>query len=202
MSRPLTIQSIRAITLAGLAVLALWYALLGGGGIVVGPIELADDPVGWLVALASLVADIALLIVIRRVRRARRVAARSEPLTPDDRMWSAHLAWLDGCAARGARKRGGKASQVLRRDVPIITIRPHEHLGDKRNGLISEHAPGRDGTFGDRQWEAQVTSTAAVLGSVVLPSTSTAADGFSALLGLAFIAIAAVFFVVLRRRTI
>jgi LPXTG-motif cell wall-anchored protein len=47
-----------------------------------------------------------------------------------------------------------------------------------------------------------VTSTAAVIGSVVLPSTSTAADGFSALLVLAFIAIAAVFFVVVRRRTI
>jgi hypothetical protein len=110
MSRPLTIQSIRAITLAGLAVLALWYALLGGGGTVVGPIEVADNPVGWLVGLASLVADIVLLIVIRGVRRARRVATRSEPLTPDDRMWSAHIAWLDECAVRRARERGAKAS--------------------------------------------------------------------------------------------
>ncbi len=53
----------------------------------------------------------------------------------------------------------------------------------------------------DRQWEAQVISTAAVLGGAVLPSTSTAADGFSAILGLGFLAVAAVFFFVLRRRT-
>jgi LPXTG-motif cell wall-anchored protein len=45
-------------------------------------------------------------------------------------------------------------------------------------------------------------STAAVLGGAVLPSTSTAADGFSALLGLGLLAVALVFFFVLRRRTI
>jgi hypothetical protein len=110
MSRPLTIQSIRAITLAGLAVLALWYALFGGGGIVAGPIDFSENPVGWLIALASLVADIALLVVIRRVRRARGVAVKPEPLTPDDRMWSAHVAWLEECAVRRARERGAKAS--------------------------------------------------------------------------------------------
>ena len=47
-----------------------------------------------------------------------------------------------------------------------------------------------------------MTSTVAVVGGAVLPSTSTAADGFSALLGLGLLAVAAVFFIVLRRRTI
>jgi LPXTG-motif cell wall-anchored protein len=47
-----------------------------------------------------------------------------------------------------------------------------------------------------------MTSTVAALGGAVLPSTSTAADGFSALLGLGLIAVAAVFFFVLRRRKI
>jgi hypothetical protein len=108
MSRPMTNLSIRTIALSGLAVLAVWYALLGGGGIVVGPIDFSENPIGWLVALASLVADIALLGAIRRVRRARSIAVRSEPLTPDDRMWSAHLAWLD--EVRRERKRGAKAS--------------------------------------------------------------------------------------------
>ena len=46
-----------------------------------------------------------------------------------------------------------------------------------------------------------MTSTAAVLGTAVLPSTSTAADGFGALLGLGLLAVAVVFFFVLRRRT-
>jgi LPXTG-motif cell wall-anchored protein len=46
-----------------------------------------------------------------------------------------------------------------------------------------------------------MTSTSAVLGAV-LPSTSTAADGFTALLGLGLLAVAAVFiFFSLRRRT-
>jgi drug/metabolite transporter (DMT)-like permease len=106
----MTNLSIRTIALSCLALLAVWYALLGGGGIVVGPIDFSENPVGWLVGLASLVADIALLAVIRRVRRARSFAVRSEPLTPDDRMWSAHLAWLDACAVRRERKRGAKAS--------------------------------------------------------------------------------------------
>jgi hypothetical protein len=106
----MTNLSIRTIALSGLALLAVWYALLGGGGIVVGPIDFSENPVGWLVALASLAADIALLVVIRSVRRARSIAIRSEPLTPDDRMWSAHLAWLDECAVRRERKRGAKAS--------------------------------------------------------------------------------------------
>ncbi len=56
--------------------------------------------------------------------------------------------------------------------------------------------------FGDKRWEAQMPSTAAVLGGAVLPSTSTAADGFSAILGLGLLAVAIVFFFVLRRRTI
>ena len=106
----MTNLSIRTIALSGLALLAVWYALLGGGGIVVGPIDFTENPAGWLIALASLVADIALLGVIRRVRRARSIAVRSEPLTPDDRMWSAHLAWLDQCAVRQARERKAKAS--------------------------------------------------------------------------------------------
>jgi hypothetical protein len=106
----MTNLSIRTIALSGLALLAVWYALLGGGGIVVGPIDFSENPVGWVIALASLVADIALLGVIRRVRRARSIAVRSEPLTPDDRMWSAHLAWLDECAVRRPHERKAKAS--------------------------------------------------------------------------------------------
>src|SRR5438093_261952 len=98
MSRPITSLWIRTIALCGLATLAVWYALLGGGRISTGPIDLAGNPVGWLVGLASLAADIALFVVIRRVRHARSIAAPPEPLTPDDRMWSAHLAWLDECA--------------------------------------------------------------------------------------------------------
>jgi hypothetical protein len=110
MYRPLTNLSIRTITLCGLAVLALWYGLRSGGGIVTGPVDFSENPAGWLVAVASLVADIALLVAIRGVRRSRARATRPEPLTPDDRMWSAHLAWLDECAVRRARKRAAKAS--------------------------------------------------------------------------------------------
>ena len=125
MSRPVTNASMRTITLSGLALLALWYALLGGAAlvaeiipalatygpppVVVGPIDVAENPVGWLIALVGLVADIALLVAIRQIRRRRRLAARADPLTPDDRMWSAHLAWLDECAAR-AHRRAAKAS--------------------------------------------------------------------------------------------
>lgn len=109
-SRPITNLSIRTVTLSGLALLAIWYALFGGGRIVAGPVDFSENPVGWLIGLVSLVADIALLAVIREVRRARSIAVQPEPLTPDDRMWSAHLAWLDECAARRARKRGAKAS--------------------------------------------------------------------------------------------
>ena len=105
----MTNLSIRTIALSGLALLAVWYAF-GGGGIVVGPIDFSENPVGWVIALASLVADVTLLGVIRRVRRARSIAVRSEPLTPDDRMWSAHLAWLEECAVRRAHERKAKAS--------------------------------------------------------------------------------------------
>jgi drug/metabolite transporter (DMT)-like permease len=110
MSLPMTNLSIRTITLSGFAMLAVWYALFGGGNIVAGPIDFSENPLGWMVALASLVADIALLVVIRRVRRARSIAVQREPLTPDDRMWSAHMAWLDECAVRRARERRAKAS--------------------------------------------------------------------------------------------
>jgi hypothetical protein len=110
MSRPMTNLSIRTVTLSGLALLAVWYGLFGGGGIVVGAIDFSENPVGWLIALASLIADIALLVVIRRVRRARSISDDLEPLTPDDRMWSAHMAWLEECAVRRARARGAKAS--------------------------------------------------------------------------------------------
>ena len=126
MSRQLTNLSIRTLTLSGLALLAVWYAMLGGAGIlgsaipaigtygppavVSGPVDFSENPVGWLVAFASVVADIALLVAIREIRRTRRTATRREPLTPDDRMWSAHLAWLDECAARGAHTRAAKAS--------------------------------------------------------------------------------------------
>jgi hypothetical protein len=104
----------------------LWYALLGGGAalseavpgiagygppsIVAGPIGFAENPVGWLIALTSLVADLALLVAVREIRRTRTVADPPGPLTPDDRMWSAHLAWLDECALRRAHERGRKAS--------------------------------------------------------------------------------------------
>src|SRR5712692_6479901 len=126
MSRQLTNVSISTITLSGLALLAVWYAMLGGAGmlgnaipaigtygppaVVSGPVDFSENPVGWLVAFASVVTDIALLIAIREIRRTRRTAARREPLTPDDRMWSAHLAWLDECAARRAHARAAKAS--------------------------------------------------------------------------------------------
>jgi hypothetical protein len=122
----MTNLSIRAIALSGLAVLALWYALLGGGAAIgeaipaiagygpppvfVGPIGFAENPVGWLIALGSLVADIALLVAVREIRRTRRIADPPDPLTPDDRMWSAHLAWLNECAARRAHERGARAS--------------------------------------------------------------------------------------------
>jgi hypothetical protein len=118
--------SIRAIALSALAVLAVWYAVLGGGAalrevipdiagygpppVLAGPISFAENPVGWLIALGSLVADIALVMSLLQIRRARRIAVRSEPLTPDDRMWAAHLAWLDECAVRVAHERGAKAS--------------------------------------------------------------------------------------------
>ena len=122
----MTNLSIRTIALFGLAVLAVWYALLGGGAalgeaipaiagygpppVVASPIGFTENPVGWLIALASLVADIALLVAVREIRRARRLADPPDPLTPDDRMWSAHVAWLDECAARRRRERGAKAS--------------------------------------------------------------------------------------------
>jgi nitrate/nitrite transporter NarK len=118
--------SIRTITLTGVALLVVWYALLGGGAtlgeaipavarygppvIVAGPVGLAWDPAGWLVALAILVADVALLVAVRRVRRSRKAATRPRPLTPDDRMWAAHLAWLDECAVRRARERTARAA--------------------------------------------------------------------------------------------
>jgi hypothetical protein len=118
-----TNQSIRTIALTGLALLVVWYALLGGGGIAAGPIDLAENPSGWLVAFAGLVADIALLVVIRGVRRSRERGARLVPLTPDDRMWSAHLAWLHDCAVRRARE-----TTVPRNvSVPIITTNRREH---------------------------------------------------------------------------
>jgi len=126
MLRPLTNLSLRTIMLSGLALVAVWYAMLGGAGVlgnaipaigtygppavVAGPVDFTENPVGWLVAFASVVADLALLFAIREIRRTRRVAARREPLTPDDRMWSAHLAWLDECAARRAHTRAAKAS--------------------------------------------------------------------------------------------
>jgi hypothetical protein len=119
-------MSIRTASLFALAVFAVWYALLGGAAllrdampevarygppaIVSAPLDSDLDPAGWLVGLMSLVTGIALLVAVRRVRRARREAARPRPLTPDDRMWSAHLAWLDECAVRRERKRGAKAS--------------------------------------------------------------------------------------------
>ena len=106
----MTSLSIRTTALCGLAMLAIWYAFVGGGLISTGTIDLAENPVGWLVGLASLAADLALLVVVRRVRRARSIEVPPEPLTPDDRMWSAHLAWLEECAVRRARKRGAKAS--------------------------------------------------------------------------------------------
>ena len=126
MSRPLTSLSIRTITLSGLALLAVWYAMLGGAGmvgnaipaigtygpsaVVSGPVDFSENPVGWLVAFASVVADLALLVAIREIRRTRRTGALRAPLTPDDRMWSAHLAWLDECAARRAHTPAAKAS--------------------------------------------------------------------------------------------
>ena len=122
----MTNLSIRAIGLSGLAVLAVWYALLGGGAalgeaipavarygpppVLAGPIGFAENPVGWLIALASLVADVALLVAVREIRRTRRLADPPDPLTPDDRMWSAHVAWLEECALRRAHERGTKAS--------------------------------------------------------------------------------------------
>ncbi len=126
MSSRVTNQSIRTFALASFALLAVWYALLGGGAtlgeaipavarygppaIVAGPVDFAQDPAGWLVALGSVVTGIALLVAIRGVRRTRTSAARPRPLTPDDRMWAAHLAWLNECAARQARERGAKAA--------------------------------------------------------------------------------------------
>jgi hypothetical protein len=126
MFRAMTSLSIRTITVAGLAVLALWYALLGGGAMLVetipaiarygppmiaaGPIDLFGDPVRSLVALVILVTDVALLVVVRRARLRRTRSARPDPLTPDDRMWAAHTAWLDECAARRAHKGAAKAS--------------------------------------------------------------------------------------------
>ena len=110
MSRAMTTMSIRTIAFCGVALLAVWYALLGGGRISAEPIDVAENPVGWLVGLGSLAADLGLLLVVRRVRRARRILPRREPLTPDDRMWSAHLAWLDECAVRARHERAAKAS--------------------------------------------------------------------------------------------
>ena len=126
MSRPPTNLSIRTITLSGLAVLALWYALLGGASalgeaipavaryappaVVASPIGLAQDPAGWIIALATLVAEVALLVAVREARRTMTGPARPDPLTPDDRMWAAHLAWLHECAARRAHERATKAS--------------------------------------------------------------------------------------------
>jgi drug/metabolite transporter (DMT)-like permease len=106
----MTNLSIRTITLSGLALLAVWYALFGGGGIVAGPIDFSENPVGWLVALATLVAEVALLVAVREARRTMRSSAPSDPITPDDRMWAAHLAWLNECAVRRALERATKAS--------------------------------------------------------------------------------------------
>ena len=126
MSRPLTNLSIRTIILSGLALLAVWYALLGGGAtlvevfpavarygppaVVAGPIDLTQDPAGWIIAFATLVAEVALLVAVREARRTMRSPARPDPLTPDDRMWAAHLAWLNECAVRRAHERATKAS--------------------------------------------------------------------------------------------
>jgi hypothetical protein len=126
MSRPPKNLSIRTLSLSGLALLGVWYAMLGGAGmldsaipvvgtygppaVVAGPVDFSENPVGWLVAFASVVADLALLVAIREIRRTRRTGALRAPLTPDDRMWSAHLAWLDECAARRAHARAAKAS--------------------------------------------------------------------------------------------
>jgi LPXTG-motif cell wall-anchored protein len=48
--------------------------------------------------------------------------------------------------------------------------------------------------------ELRMAATTTALGIVLLPSTSTAADGFSMFLGMGLFAVAAVFFI-LRRRT-
>jgi hypothetical protein len=124
MSRRVTNQSIRTMTLTGLALLAVWYALLGGGAtlgealpavasylppaVVAGPVDLS--PAGWLIALGGAASGVALLLAVRGVRRVRKSAARPRPLTPDDRMWAAHLAWLNECAVREAVERSVKAA--------------------------------------------------------------------------------------------
>jgi hypothetical protein len=140
MSPLVTNQSIRTIAVTGLALLAVWYALFGGGGIATGPIDLAEHPAGWLVALAGLVVVIALLVVIRGVRRSRGRATPPVPLTPDDRMWSAHLAWLADCAVRRAR-----ATTVLP-TTPVLIIKANRPEHPRAVGKRLVFRPKRSGS--------------------------------------------------------